>query len=261
MLEQIIVVDYVDGAGGEYLSEFLNRHLHATDHVWLRKYFNSQSLVIDHWDRDFDQHLQKFLLLCQDQGVTKIAVPYHLYKWPTHLVKFQGIANVVRAVRISSDQYQRQVALDFLRKIYLLPVDDLHKLAYLTKTASTEQKQKLLEHLRARTLQWIDVILLTSNHDSRQQLVDQVLTRQLTCPSQDLSIDYGDFYVHHHNIDNKYNLLCRQLNLVPNQALLQQLIQRNQRNWIELTDYADQFEEIYKQLWPKNTAPNYKNYF
>ena len=250
MLEQIIVVDYIDGASGEYFAEFLNQHLSTPNIVWLRKFFNSEELVNTNWDQDFDRYLDHFLTLCQQDNITRIIVPYHLYKWPEHLERFNRISKSVRAVAINSEQYPREIALDFIRKIHLVPVSisDIHKLTYLTKTATLEQKQEISERLRARTLQWIDVTILLSGKNSRLQLINQILTRQLTCPSQDVTIDYGTFYVDYLDIDNKYNLLCKQLDLVPNQQLLEQLIKRNQRNWAELTDYVNQFEEIYKQL-------------
>jgi len=249
MLEQIIVVDYVDGAGGEYFAQFFNSHLHTIDYVWLRKYFNSQSLVIEQWDLNFDQHLDEFLSLCEQRRIQQIAVPYHLYKWPNHLAKFSRIAKTVRAVQINSTHYARAVAIDFLRKIYLCPVNkkDISQLAYLTKSATQEQKRQLKEQLDANTLQWIDVTILLNN-STKKQLVDQVLTRKLTCPSQDLCIDYGDFYVDYNDIDNKYCLLCKELELVPNQQLLNSLIDRNKENWAALNSYIEQFLEIYKQL-------------
>ena len=250
MLKKIIVVDYIEGAGGEYFAQFLSDHMNTAQHRWLQKYFNSQSLVTKNWDQDFEHHLNKFLELCNKQNVNEIAVPYHLYKWPHQFDLFNRIAHTVRAVKIDSTQYNREVALDFLRKIYLCPFDNtqISQLAYLANSATDKVKQELNEQLRSSGLQWIDVIITLDNTLTKRQLVDQVLRHTTMLSTQDVKIDYGVFYVNRAGIEDKYNLLCKQLDITSNLELLEELIKRNKENWDTLTQFIREFPEIYKQL-------------
>jgi hypothetical protein len=249
MLEKIIIVDYVEGAGGEYFSQFLNNHLHKSEDVWLQKYFNSESLIIELWDQKFTEYLGNFLSLCYKRAVTEIAIPYHLYKWPQHLALFNQISKNVRAVKINSTKYNHEVTIDFLRKIYLCPVEktQMSQLSYYIKSATDQQKQQINELLRTNTLQWIDVRILLDN-TTKRQLIDKILARNISCPSQDIEINYGTFYVDYNKIDDKYNLLCKQLGITPDNILLTELITRNQTNWATLSQYIEQFPDIYKQL-------------
>jgi len=224
--------------------------MNTTQHRWLQKYFNSQSLIIENWDQDFECHLNKFLELCNEQNVNEIAVPYHLYKWPHQFDLFKRIAYTVRAVKIDCIQYNREVALDFLRKIYFCPFDktQIPQLAYYTKSVTDNAKQTLNEQLRSSGLQWIDVIITLDNTLTKRQLVDRILENSTLPPTQDTKIDYGIFYVGQVGIEDKYNLLCEQLDITHNKKLLEELIQRNKENWIELTQFIGKFPEIYKQL-------------
>jgi hypothetical protein len=163
---------------------------------------------------------------------------------------FNQIAHTVRAVRIDSTQYAREVALDFLRKIYFCSFDktQISQLAYFAKSATNDVKQALNEQLNSSGLQWIDVIITLDNTLTKRQLVDRILENSTLPPTQDTKIDYGIFYVGQVGIEDKYNLLCKQLDITHNKKLLEELIQRNKENWIELTQFIGKFPEIYKQL-------------
>jgi hypothetical protein len=49
----------------------------------------------------------------------KLAVPYHLYKWPQHVEQILQVDPGVRFVSINSDCDDYLVKMDFLRKIWL----------------------------------------------------------------------------------------------------------------------------------------------
>ena len=64
MLEQLIVVDYQEGAGGEFLANWLSAHFgqklnynQQTNSNYLQKWLNAHSLIQDDWKENFKNQL------------------------------------------------------------------------------------------------------------------------------------------------------------------------------------------------------------
>jgi len=252
MLEKIIVVDYAEGAGGEFFSGVLTEHLHGDQTRWLQKYFNSQSLICADWDINFEKYLDEFLLLCNTENVKNIAIPYHLYKWPHHQTLFNRIATTVRFVKINNNGNDHNVALDFLRKIYLQKVTDISDLKFMLTNATATQKLQAIARFKNRALYGLDVKLILDNKAistlNRRQLIDTTLAKQVTLPTSDIEINYDDFFVNFADIADKYYLLCTMLDLVPDPGKLEALVKRNKLNLEQLNQFITDFPTLYEEL-------------
>jgi hypothetical protein len=259
MLDKLIIIDYADGAGGEYFSNFISSHagffsempLHenmqnSTDR--LQKFFNSRSLIVSNFETD----LIEFEQICEHNQIKNISIPYHLYKFPDRIEQFNKIAKSVRFVRITvSDNYH---SYDFLRKVLLntLTHDNMAELSFRTADMDRSQKIQLIQRLKNKNLYWLDFSLIKQNEkintSTRQQYLNLLLSREYNLPSADIEIYYDDFFVNFNNTVDKYNLLCHQLDIIPNHSLIEQLISRNTKNLKELLIYKEKFKEIFESL-------------
>jgi len=55
-----------------------------------------------------------------------------------------------------------------------------------------------------------------------------------TLPSNDIEIDYGDFFCNFDQTAKAYEELCAKINITPNFGLLSALLERNQKNQQDL---------------------------
>lgn len=262
MLDKIIIIDYTEGSGGEYFSNFITNHLvnkilednmqESSD--WSQKYFNSLSLVTPNWDLHFEFYLNKFLELCEQNHIKNISIPYHLYKSPKLGEQFQKIAHIVRFIKINDVGYEQQTAFNFLRKIYLKNISnqEFRKIKFRINDFSKEQKLIVIEQLKHNNLYWLDIDLIVKNipinSDSRQQLVNKILNTRITPPSLDIEISYEDFFIKFENTTDKYYALCKNLDISPRSDLLDNLIVRNRKNTSELDQYIKNFPMTINQL-------------
>ena len=262
MLDKLIIIDYADGAGGEYFSNFISSHSgfyaqsplnenmqQSSDSV--QKYFNSNSLIIKDWDNNFNIYLQKFLTLAK-QHTNNICVPYHLYKWPHHSDMFKGVANTVRFVKIVTDD--DNFIYDFFRKVLLKPVtkQNFSELNFLLTNVNQEQKLQAIQNLKNKKLYWLDVLLIRNgekiNRATRQQLISHILDTNILLQTNDIAISYNDFFVNFDKTKNAYESLCNQLDITPDYQLANKLIQRNTKNLKDLLEYKEKFTEIFNAL-------------
>ena len=58
-------------------------------------------------------------------------------------------------------------------------------------------------------------------------------------PSQDVEISYQDFFVNFACAEQAYKQLCVDLDILPDAALLDALIERNKKNWQDLQEYLN----------------------
>jgi hypothetical protein len=226
MLDQLIVVDYQEGAGGEFMASWLSAHFgQKLEHDlqshpnYLQKWLNSHSLIYDDWQQNFVGYLKMFNQLCAHASVQKIAVPYHLWKYPEHVHILQEM-NQARFVRINCDGYQADVFLDFRRKVLdrKLTHGDFDEIKFLLQNQPTHKKQHCMNLLRDNRLIYKDLL----GTDIKPGL--KIL------PSHDIEILYKDFFVDFTSITDRYHVLCHELGLQPNASLLDSLVERNKKN-------------------------------
>lgn len=262
MLDKIIIIDYTEGSGGEYFSNFLTCHLMnkvLEDNMqesldWHQKYFNSLSLITVDWVDNFDHYLDKFLNLCNDYQIKNISIPLHLYKFPNLAEKFFKIAREVRFVKINNTGYEDLTVIDFLRKVYLkkVQIKDLNKIKFRINDFNEKQKIIVIEHLKNNNLYWLDLELIknneTPNSISRRYVVEKLLNTKMLLPSDDIEINYKDFFIGFENLTDKYYLLCENLAISPDIKLLDMLIVRNSKNANDLNQYIERFSTVFDQL-------------
>lgn len=230
-MRDFIVVDYQEGAGGEFIARWLSAHFghqlefdqqKNPDHM--QKWLNSHSLSFHNWDQTFCAHFRQFVRECQQQGIDQIAVPYHLYKFPHHVTVIQEQIPNVRFVRICCDQYVDRVYADFSRKVLDRPITSFSELQFLLQDRDHDAVKHNIRRWRQGELTYRDLW-----PQSQQDLQ--------TLPSQDVQIDYGDFFCHFDQTAQAYEKLCNELGLVPDLILLSALLERNQKNLLDLENH------------------------
>lgn len=230
MLDRLIVVDYQEGAGGEFIASWLSAHmgqqlesdLQARPN-YLQKWLNSHRLIRKDWQQNFENYLIGFNNECANYGVNELAIPYHLYHYPNH-VSILSRLNQARFVRINCDGYETQVYGDFCRKVLnrVLTVRDFAEIKFILQAQSQEKIQYCLD-------------LFKKNQLTYKELMDTGPSADLkTLPSRDIEIKYQDFFVDFTKTADAYQRLCDHLNLQANNDLLYQLIDRNKKNLQQL---------------------------
>ena len=232
MVDQLIVFDYVEGSGGEFFANFLSAHFGSTlsaspqqNPNFLQKWLNSQSLVVKNWDQEFKKQLIEFQDLCDGSRVSRLAVPYHLYKWPHHM----GIISEMfptRFVKINVAGYEHTVQTDFERKVWFrkMTKQDVGEVKFLLQRLDLAQQQTVLDLYRKQQLIFKDLVG-----------GDGVIGGPP--PSQDMEIFYKDFFIDFDRTVDAYRKLCAELEIIPDFTLLSELIDRNKKNWQDLQSY------------------------
>ena len=236
MIDQLIVVDYVQGAGGEFFANFLSAHFGSKLEFdsqrtpnFLQKWVNTQSLLVKNWEHEFRHHLLEFQDLCNKSQISRLAIPYHLYKWPNHI---DIIAEMfpTRFIRINTTGYEHIVRTDFERKVWFrkMTKKDVGEVKFLLQRLDSNKQQKVIELYLKQELVFKDLI-----DDS----MDNVLEIIKTPPSRDIEIFYRDFFLDFDAVPAAYKKLCVELKMIPDTALLNELISRNKKNWQDLQSY------------------------
>lgn len=226
MIEQLIVVDYQEGAGGEFVSNWLSAHFGQkleTDLQlnpnYLQKWLNSHSLIQSDWRKNFNKYLLMFNDECTKRGVRSIAVSYHLYKYPEHVEILKKV-NQPRFVRINCTGYEDQVVRDFRRKVLdrVLGPGDFAEIKFILCNQPQEKVKHYMDLYRRQALTYCKLL----SYDPKIELKH--------LPSNDVEITYKDFFVDFDQTPTAYQTLCSQLQLTPNAQLLDALIDRNKKN-------------------------------
>jgi hypothetical protein len=232
MLDQLIVVDYVEGSGGEFFASFLAAHFDSTlstdpqkNPNFLQKWLNSQSLVVKNWDREFKKHLIKFQDICDSSLISRLAIPYHLYKWPHHIDIISEMFPT-RFVKINAAGYEHTVRADFERKVWFrkMTKKDVGEVKFLLQRLDFDQQQIVLDLYRKQELIFKD-------------LAGGNLVIGDSPPTQDIEIFYKDFFIDFDRAPDAYEKLCSELDLIPDFKLLNELVNRNKKNWQDLQSY------------------------
>lgn len=226
MLEQLIVIDYQEGAGGEFIASWLSAHfgqqleINTQDNPnYLQKWLNSHSLITPDWQINFTEYLLNFNNLCSEHNIQRICIPYHLYKWPEHVSVLKKI-NQARFVRINCEGYAFQIAEDFKRKILnrVLTPKDFAEVKFMLGNQDKQKQEHCLNLFKQGKLTYSELVPTTLNTESKH------------LPSADLEIMYGDFFVDFTRTLTAYKQLCDQLEIPPNLVLLNALVDRNRKN-------------------------------
>jgi len=236
VLDQLVIVDYQEGAGGEFLASFISAHWGRKlscdtqrDPDNFQKLLNSYGLTYTNWNLEFDAHFANWLAMCNQQLIKKISVPYHLYKWPHHVQKIKSHVPHARFIRINVINHLDIVMADFERKVLncKLTIKDIHEISFLSKSSNID-KRLLVNKLKDGSLTRQDLFPNIEPHDCIIPL-----------PSQDIEIDYGSWFIDSNRTLAAYKELCSQLGLVPNLLLLHRLINRNNKNQEDLKKYLN----------------------
>jgi len=267
MLNRLVVVDYSEGAGGEFMSYFVSCHAEflnldvATTNMQsvdgtLLKYLNSQSIVDPNWNQNFKQEFLSFADKCMAHCISNIAVPYHLYKFPEHIDTIKSCVPTTRFIKIncSASRYQT-VVLDFFKKVWFkkLSASNLAEIKYLIQNFSMEDKKSVIRRMQQNKLMYLDLSLIKKgipvNSTTRQTAINNFQTLpQKLCPSTDIVIDYDDFFVDFDRTPSAYKQLCDQLEILPSTDKLDKLIHRNKKNYNDLKSFATNFNHYLKEL-------------
>lgn len=266
MLNTLIVIDYAEGAGGEYFANMLNSHQEfnsaaeplATSLQQVKdyrlKWFNSNSLIHPDWSENIKSYTDQFLKMCSHSYVEHIAVPYHLYRYPKHQEVFKTLSKNTKFISIDCTPEHKLVNQDYIRKILFqqLTKKDIHTVSYLSKNCTDSVKNQLIDLLKHEKLYGIDLELARSGQDlsdtNRKQLIDKILTRTVKTVANDLVIGYKDFFVSFDITKEKYYNLCKDLNINPNDRILSAMIERNKKNFESLQEFSNNFDSIMNQI-------------
>lgn len=254
----MIIVDYLEGAGGEYFSYFLSSHAELLNYQPSEldmqiladfKFLNTQSLSTPDWDSQFATVFENF-----NHNNKKLAAPYHLYKWPNHVEQILQINPAVRFVNINSANDDYLVKMDFLRKIWLrkLTKKDLPEIKTLTNNLDQSSKMMLIQRLKTNSLLQLDIELVCNqmaiNRANRLNKIDKFINNRLTAPSKDITISYRDFFIDFDCTCNAYDKLCAELNLQPDYVKLNLLIDRNKKNYLAVLNFIEHFDTVKETL-------------
>lgn len=227
-MDKLIVIDYQEGAGGEFIARLISAHFghelnfdqqQHPNHI--QKWMNSHSIVEPDWDQRFPIYFRMFLDLCQTQGINQLAIPYHLYKWPRHVDLILEKLPNTRFVKINCEHYLPQVHADFQRKILDRPLVNFGELQFLLKNKPKDFIKSRLELYKHKDLTYRNLFPPTPLQ--LQQL-----------PSNDIDLDYGDFFSNFDQTAQAYENLCSALGLTPDVMLLSLLLERNKKNYQDL---------------------------
>jgi len=224
LVEQLIVVDYQEGAGGEFIASWLSAHFGQklqtdlqSNPNHLQKWLNLHSLVQPDWQENFGNYLLTFNRECASQDIDKIAVSYHLYKYPEHVEILKTI-NQAKFVRINCVGFEARVDIDFNQKILDRVLLDFAEVHFMLKNQTQEKIKHFLNLFKQKKLTYRDLVPGKIDHASKQ------------LPSDDIEIMYEDFFIDFKKTPKAYENLCDQLQLQPSVELLDALIDRNTKN-------------------------------
>jgi hypothetical protein len=226
VLEQLIVVDYQEGAGGEFFSNWLSAHFGQKLEMdlqlnpnYLQKWLNSHSLMQSDWRKNFNKYLLMFNDECARHSILSVAVSYHLYKYPEH-IEILKKENQARFVRINCTGYLDQVTRDYERKVLdrVLGPRDFAEIKFILKGQTQEKIKHCMDLYQHQTLTYRELL----PYDRKIELKH--------LPSNDIEIMYRDFFVDFDQTPDAYQTLCNQLHLPKNTQLLKALIDRNKKN-------------------------------
>ena len=258
MLENLVVVDYIEGAGGEFISSCINHHANfycespneynvKEQTNLIQKYFNSQ-YIIGH--NNIDATIKEFLDLCKINEVKNVAISYHLYKNPSNIEIIKSKIQSARFVAINQNNCNDLINLDFVRKVYFnkLTKKDVKFIKFRLTKFDTNQKKIVFDLLNNNRLIQMDLDLIAKNirpnYESRLVLLDNFIKRHKTAPSKDIEINYENFFVNLDNLKDSYYNLCEQLNIVPIESVYELMLNRNKNNFEQLKEFIKNFENI-----------------
>jgi hypothetical protein len=262
MLDRLVVVDYIEGAGGEYLSNVINHHKEFNsangplvqqphNHVDVpQKWFNSQRHVIPNWDTEFESQSKLFLNECRVRNIDNLSVTYHLCIHPEHLELMRPLSNNTRFVKIDSTGHERTVKMDFIRKVLFNSIHkkQIREVKYRIGNSHGPLARDLIGVLMQGKLYGIDLVLykrgLPITRENREITFNQLLNKKENCPSNDLTVLYENFFVSLDKLEKSYYTLCDSLNILPNTEILNAMLIRNQKNLEEVTEFEKNFDAI-----------------
>jgi len=250
MLSSLVVVDYIEGAGGEFLSQTINRHNGFSDIVVLQKWFNSERHIIPNWEDEFAHRADAFVSQCETQLVNNIAVSYHLCFYPEQIEVLRLLSDNTRFVKIDSTGYANMVKMDFVRKVLFNRINktQIREVKYRIRDDRGPLAHKLLNLLMNNQLLGIDLVLykrkLDITKDNRESVFNQLMEKTDVCPTNDITISYEDFFVNLDNLKKSYYNLCNSLNIVPSEAIAESMLIRNTKNLEEVTTFTKNFDLI-----------------
>jgi hypothetical protein len=235
IVKKLIVVDYQEGAGGEFIANWLSAHFGQkieydlqSNPNYLQKWLNAHSLIYPDWADNFSNYLGIFDRECLSRSIDKISVPYHLYKWPGHVEILQNTYQA-RFVKINCQGYESQVFHQFRNKVLdrILGKKDFSEVKFILQGQSREKIDHCISLFRDNQLTYKDLLSYTPTAELK------------SLPSDDIEIMYEDFFINFERTPVSYKKLCDQLDLKPDANLLELLIDRNKKIFLNINGYLN----------------------
>lgn len=248
---QVIFVDYIDGAGGEFLSHVLSQHrdfyqpvvdilpTSRTDHrdkissYLLRSRYHN---LLD-WPSKAKYHMMRLKDLLAARSEQRIAIPYHSC-YHDHNDLLREVFPGCQIVYVDPGSHHRLIALEILRKVHLIKLD-LQQIKHVHNNII-----KINQSIRVNLTDFwnLDIMLLRRSirpdNQSRRDMIHQILsTRFQTNQTYDYHLPWQNFFLDLDCMPSCYGKLCQFLNIVPDDDILSKSLARNQHNLQQLISF------------------------
>jgi hypothetical protein len=246
---QIIFVDYIDGAGGEFLSYALSQHdeFYKPNVVEKSNRANHNDPITGfllesrfHNYNKWSDVAEKFVYDLRDQLSTvkqsHIAIPYHSC-YHNHNDLLKKVFPDCKIVYIDPDNHHL-IAKEILRKVHLKKLE-LQDIKHVHQNIVNLNSFKRLDFDDFWTL---DILLLRKNIqpnlDSRTKLIQHILDNKFQSQqSYNFVIPWTKFFYQIDQIPVWYTKLCSSLNIEPSLTVQEEIIKRNKNNLVQLSSF------------------------
>ena len=247
---QIIFVDYIDGAGGEFLSYALSCHadfyqptvsetLSRTNHKDAITGFLLQSRFHNYnrWNdvaEDYMYKLKEQLLLID---MPRIAIPYHSC-YHQHNALLRKVFPECKILYIDPKNHYQLIAKEILRKVHLVKLN-IHDIKHVHQNIVNLDSGIRID---LNDFWHLDILLLRNKirpvRQARLDLIQQILDHKFqSSQSYDFVVHWADLFLNIDQIEYQYKQLCEFLNVNASASTLNKIIERNKNNLQQLQDF------------------------
>lgn len=247
---QIIFIDYVDGAGGEFLSYALSQHSGfykpqtaqksnlrvehqdtVTGFLLKSRYYN-----YNNWQNVAEDFMWQLKTQLKNYSFDHIAIPYHSCYY-NHNTLLQKVFPNCKIIYINPLDDHQLIAKEILRKVHLTKINPQQAKHIHEKIATLDNISVKLNDFWA-----LDILLLRAGvqptQQSRLALIQRLLNNNFESSQvYNHTVPWRDLFYNLDQITNCYNALCNFLNIVPDRQVLQQIQERNKLNLEQLISF------------------------
>lgn len=252
---QIIFIDYIDGAGGEFVSYALSKH----PEFYQPNIDETQTLRVSHqnditgfllasryknftrWDDVAEIYMHQLKDRLSNIESPYVAIPYHSC-YHDHNTALKRIFPGCKIIYIDPIDNHRLIATEILRKVHLIKLN-IQQIKYVHQSIVKLDNIKI----NLNDFWGLDIILLRNDippdNQSRQHLVNQILNKTFhTQQTSDYIIPWQDLFLDMAKIPLIYHDLCAFLGIDPREEVLTSIQERNKKNLDALMDFdVDRF--------------------